>query len=693
MMISERAPAGARSFLLLLGILLFSAALLSQNKMTAEQKAWLEDVAPIITKTEREVFLKLRTDAERDKFIIFFWKMRDPSPDTTENEFKKEYTERVRFADQTFGHESSKRGSQTERGYFYLLLGPPLERNFFTTTSEVWPCELWFYKGAEEFGLPAYFYLIFYQPEGLGEYRLYYPGIEGPEKLVVPQMSANTSRTQALQIVKKVNSELGSASLSYLPGERPGGMGGFSSDNIIASIKQLPEKKYSDAYARSYLSYKDFIETEYADNYLHSAFQIKVFKTGGQSFLHWSIEPEKMNFGTQGNAIYASFELVLRIENGQGLPVFERSEEIPLKLTAEQYKTHERQRFAFQDLLPVIPGEYKALFLLKNKTAKDFSSFEVKISVPGDGQARLSSPLLYHNREPVPEAQKANLKAFVFDGRQYLVGARNEFLPTETLGFFFQAWNLGALKLSGPPAFALEIFSHETGKSLGSYPLVDVSAAGDPSTVSVTGSLPLSSIKPGYYRAEVSAEDASGQKVLTEKENFIVLAQPYPILPWVYAKLHGPFPGAEHLRILGTQYFLAKDYDRARAVLERVLEAKDDPASRLLLAKALYGLGRFQESLAQALPLYERAPDRDGAKVIALDYAGLGDWTSAVGYLEKLMAEATEVGVLNLAAEGYLNLGRPEKALPLIQKSLALIPNQPALRELEAKTKKLLGQK
>ncbi|MGZ4886601.1 MAG: tetratricopeptide repeat protein, partial [Candidatus Aminicenantales bacterium] len=331
--------------------------------------------------------------------------------------------------------------------------------------------------------------------------------------------------------------------------------------------------------------------------------------------------------------------------------------------------------------------------LLKNKTAKDFSSFEVKISVPGEGRPGLSSPLLYHNREAVPAAQTSNLKAFAFDGRQYLVGARNEFLPTETLGVFFQAWNLGALKLSGRPAFVLELFSLDTGNSLGIYPLADVSEAGDPSSISVSGSLSLSSVKPGYYRAEVSAEDGAGQKVLSEKENFIVLAQPYPILPWVYARLHGPFPGPEHLRVLGTQYFLAKDYDRARVVLERVLEGKDDPASRLLLAKALYGFGRFQESLKQALLLYERAPDREAAKVIALDYAALKDWTSSVGYLEKLMAEATEVGVLNLAAEGYLNLGRPEKALPLIQKSLALLPNQPSARELEAKTKKLLGQK
>ncbi len=75
--------------------------------------------------------------------------------------------------------------------------------------------------------------------------------------------------------------------------------------------------------------------------------------------------------------------------------------------------------------------------------------------------------------------------------------------------------------------------------------------------------------------------------------------------------------------------------------------------------------------------------------MIALDYAGLKAWASALVYLEKLMQEATEVAVLNLAAECYLNLSQPEKALPLLQKSLQLDPSQPRIKELEAKAKKL----
>ena len=676
---------GGLSFLLLLPL-----ALIGQEALTPGQKTWLEDVSPIMTKTEHDVFLKLQTTADRDKFIAFFWRMRDTRPDTTENEFRKDYMDRVRFADQTFGRSSSKRGSQTERGYYYLVLGPPLERYQFATNSEVWPSELWFYEGAVEYGLPDHFYLIFYQPQGLGEYRLYYPGVEGPEKLVTPQMSGNlANRDQAYQRVKKVSTELASASISYLPGDLPGGMGSFSSDNILASIRQMPGKKYSDNYARNYLAYKDDIDIEYADSYLSAAFQAKVYKTGGQSFLHWTIEPEKMSFAGEANGVSASFELVLRIETKEGLSIFERTEEIPLRLTAEQYKAHERQRFAFQDVLAVVPGECLARFLLKNKTAREFTSFEFRVSVPGPAQPRLSSPLLFHSREKLPDALNANLRPFAFFGSQLLVGARNEFLPTETLGVFFQAWDIGELKLPGPPSFALEIVSADTGASLGKTPLTaQPGPAGDPSTISLTGTVALSSLMPGYYRADVFALAPSGQKVLSESENFIVLAKSFPVLPWVYAKQHGPFPGPEHLMNLGAQYFLIKDYARAQECLERALQTKDDPAARLLLAKSHYGMGHFRESLDQALSLYERAPDRETAKLIALDYAGLSEWVPALEYLEKLMADATEVPVLNLAAECYVNLGQPERALPLIDRSLALVPDQPAVKALRDKAQK-----
>ncbi len=677
--------------LLLAGLLASAGS--AGEALPPAQRAWLEEATPIITKTERDVFLKLRTDVERDKFIRFFWRQRDPLPDTPENEFAKEYMERVQFADRYFGIGSARRGCLTERGFYYLLLGKPLERNIFATYSEFWPLELWYYKGEEAYGLPAYFYLIFYQPEGIGDYRLYYPGVEGPEKLVIPNVGTRaTTRKEASEVLRKSNSELASASLSYLPGDRPYGSGSFSSDNIIAAAKALPEKKYNDAYARGYMNYKDYVETDYADNYIGAGAKVRLFRAGGQSFLHWTIEPDRMSFAQRGDTFFAGFELVVRMEDLRGNLILERTEDIPVRLTPEQYKANERRRFAFQDLLPLIPGDRKLFFLFKNKTSREFTSFDTSISVPRrDGGPALSSLLLLHGRERLPDAQRTSLKAFTFDGVQCIVSAKNEFLPGENLEAFVQV--SGPKDVGADPGASLvfSITGLDGGAVVVERKVALAEAAAGPGGGAYFGPFPLAGVKPGYYRADVSLV-VRDKAILSERENFIVLATPYPVLPLVYAKLHGPFPSAEHLGLLGSQHFMSGEYAAALDLFRRSLAMRDDPAIRLYLGKSLFALGRFRESLDELIPRYEAAPDRETAKVIALDHAGLKDWSSALVFLDRIMVEATEVAVLNLAAECHMNLGEPGKALPLIERSLALDPSQPLIREMGERAKKAPGR-
>jgi len=674
-------------------LIFLSAAILlkAQEKLSPEHRNWLETVSPIITKTEREVFLKLKTAQERDKFIQLFWKRRDPQPDTEKNEFYDEYMKRVQFADLNFGHEGPRKGSRTERGYFYLLLGPPLERQVYATSSEIWPLELWQYKGEQEYGLPPFFYLIFYQPEGLGEYRLYYPGVEGPEKLVIPSLSSRSlNRTSAYQIVKKVSSELANASLSYIPGESTLGISGLSSDTVISSAYSLAEKKFSDAYARNFLYYKDYVETDYTHNFVENNFKVKIFKNAEHFYLHWTLEPKKINFALSKGKYYASFELVLRMEDLQGNLVLEKEEEIPLEISPEDYKQHERQLFAFQDILPLIPGNFKFFFLLKSKTAKDFTSFQTEVSVPHDSASPLLSNLiLYHGREKLAENQKARLKAFTFEGNQYVINAQNNFLPQEEMGLYCQLYNFK----EDNGSLMVEIFSMGSDSPVQSYkkPLKEVLAP-DQSGVD-TGPLSLSTLKPGYYRILASIIDQNETKLLSERENFILLSQAYPVIPWIYSKLHNPSPDPDELYLFASQYFMTREYILARTSLEQALKLKDTANIRLLLAKTLYALRQYKDSLAIVFPVFQATQEREAAKVIAVNYAGLEDWSSALVYLEKLMEQATEISVLNLAAECYLNLNQPEKALPLLQKSLELNPNQDKIKELEKKARKLREQK
>lgn len=653
------------------------------KNLAPNYREWLEIVTPIITGAEKEVFFKLKTDRERDRFIAMFWQVRDPDRETKENEFYKDYLERVRFADEHFSLGSARRGCLSERGYYYLLLGKPLERSIYATYSDLWPMELWFYKGEEQYNLPPYFYLIFYQPEGVGDYRLYYPGLEGPEKLVIPSLTRETiNRSKATEIIKRVNAELAKAALSYLPEDQSANFSSLSSQTIIAAVKSLPEKKFATAYARNYLSYKDLIEVDYSHNYIDSSAAVKVFKQDGLNFVHWSLEPDKINFSENQGLYSAIYELTVRVENKSGQPVLSWTEEVPLRLNQQQFETHARQRLAFQDLFPLLPGDYKLMFLLKNKTSRDFTSFETAISIPAESSGSLLSPLLFYHS--FSETKDKQLKAFTFNGHEFLVSARNEFSPAEKLSVYSQ---LDQRLVLGDKAIVKLILKNMDGSGPASlektFGREIINAQGEV----WCEPLDLSQLRPGYYQLELSLIEGDKIKA-AQKDNLIILSAPLLTAPWVYARLHQPPPAVEWMRMLASQHFLQGNYLEARKILEGVLANSQDQASLLLLAKTFYALSDYRQSLATALSLYERTRDREAAKIIALDYAGLKDWKPALVYLDELLSEATEVGVLNLAAEAHLHLGEKDQALALLEKSLSLIPDQPEIKAKLASLRK-----
>ena len=74
------------SFALLIGFLSFRSLLVPAQVAPDFWKNWLDEVEPIMTKTERAVFKSLQAEEERKKFQSFFWKVRDATPGTPENE-------------------------------------------------------------------------------------------------------------------------------------------------------------------------------------------------------------------------------------------------------------------------------------------------------------------------------------------------------------------------------------------------------------------------------------------------------------------------------------------------------------------------------------------------------------------------------------------------------------------------------
>jgi len=672
------------SFLIILLLSCFPLSA-APSDLSPRYKEWLELVKPIITSTERDVFLRLQTDEARDKFIVFFWKQRDPLPDTEANEFYEEYMKRVSQADSLFGPGSGKRGSLTERGYYYLLLGPPLERHLFTTHSELWPLELWFYQGDERFGLPPFFYLIFYQPQGQGDYRLFYPGLEGPEQLLIPSLYRQaTNREAAYNVLKKISSELASASLSLIPGEKLPTATALSSQTVLASIRSLPEKKFNDAYARNYLHYQGLVEVDYADRFVESHLRTRVFLHQGQPFVHWALEPVKMSFSpSEGGQVYASYELYIKIEDQSGRTIGERSEEVPVRLSREEFEAQGKRIFSFQDLFPIIPGKFKLHFLLKNKTAREFSSLssEVEIPLPG-AKISLGQPIIYLEKEKRPENQVTRLQAFCLGQWRYLVNARAEIPLNAPVGLLLQSFLPAGGNLGPGGWLKIELNRADTQELVKTIEK-ELSSAIQAENILDTGLFSLSDLKPGYYYLSVRLLNSERQVLAAAQENFILLGQSYPAIPRILSRLHPSFPSLENLKALGTQFFLSGQYEAALKVGTEILRLKDEPETRLFLAKSLFALNRFEESLSLLLPIYEISKSREMAKVIALNLVSLKKWSEALPYLESLLQEITELSVLNLTAECYLHLGLPQKALPLLRKSLELDPEQPQVKKME----------
>ena len=81
------------SFLIIItGLFLFGGKKKETSKIPPIYKKWLEEeVVYIMAPIEREVFLKLETDRERDLFQNAFWKHRDPTRGTPMNEFRQEH--------------------------------------------------------------------------------------------------------------------------------------------------------------------------------------------------------------------------------------------------------------------------------------------------------------------------------------------------------------------------------------------------------------------------------------------------------------------------------------------------------------------------------------------------------------------------------------------------------------------------
>ena len=79
----------------------------------------------IMTTEEKRRWSEIFDGGGRLEFVERFWESRNPRPGNPDNVFKTTFDRRVAFADARFSQAEGKRGSMTDRGMVFVLLGPP----------------------------------------------------------------------------------------------------------------------------------------------------------------------------------------------------------------------------------------------------------------------------------------------------------------------------------------------------------------------------------------------------------------------------------------------------------------------------------------------------------------------------------------------------------------------------------------
>src|SRR5260370_1202109 len=227
------------------------------KELDTPYKQWLnEDAVYIISPEERQAFLQLETNEEREQFIEQFWLRRSGNPDLPDNDFKEEHYRRIAYANEHYA--SGIPGWKTDRRHMYIVWGPPDEIETHPTggtydrlmeegggSTSTYPWETWRWRYLEGMGEQNVI-MEFVDPTSTGEYHLTMDPSEKDALLHVP--GAGLSQLEQMGLASKTDRFTRSDGTFLLKtlGGTPASMNEFTRLEMFAKAFNPPEVKFKD---------------------------------------------------------------------------------------------------------------------------------------------------------------------------------------------------------------------------------------------------------------------------------------------------------------------------------------------------------------------------------------------------------------------------------------------------------------
>ncbi len=647
-------------------------------------------VAYIISPKEREVFLELPDDRDRDIFIDDFWKLRDPTPGTPQNEYKEEILKRFEHVNKYF--PAGRPGWMTDRGRIWMILGEPASYDRFPGTLGIVPCEVWYYYTDGTKNLPTHFGLIFFQKKGFGEPKLYDPFVDGPKSLLEPMTSFMSidvdDYEQIYQTIRNMAPTLAAMAISLIPGEF--GAYGYTptsrNTELIANIVQYPWQGLNPTYATHFFDFKGLVSTEYLTNYIENDGLAVVFRDPvlDQSFVHFSVVPQKLSvdYYDPKDQYFCNFKVDVSLRRDETV-IFQYTKEFPITFPASEVERFRQNGIALEDTFPVCEGSYKLDVLVQNSVAKEFTVFERSITIPkAGGPPSLTVPLLGYKVNAYPEDVLIPFKTL---GRKLVVDPKSTFAAGDEIDVLStvadltsELWQKGQVEI--------------VVKGLGKNPVVKrytLRLADSPyhKVATLSPTLSAAELAPDYYEITLRLLDGAGNALDEKSTQFVVTAEKAIAHPIANAK---GFSLANRFYI---HYQLARQYDKLgqndRAEAEYAQGFSGNPGYKEGLveyARFLLRVRKYDEALTVIDGLKDVEKGRyDYLLINGLAKMEKGDTTAAINDL--LAANRiynSDTVLLNALGSSFLKLGQRDQALNAFEASLKLNDQQEDIKRIVA---------
>jgi GWxTD domain-containing protein len=418
------------------------------KELDTPYKQWLnEDVVYIISPDERNAFLQLATNEEREQFIEQFWLRRSGNPDLPDNDFKEEHYRRIAYANEHYA--SGIPGWKTDRGKMYIIWGPPDEIESHPTggtydrpmdegggTTSTYPWETWRWRYLE--GIGENIILEFVDPSQSGEYHMTMDPSEKDALLHVPGAGLSLMEQMGLASQADRFTRSDGTNLPTSLGGTPASLDEFNRLELFAKVQQPPPVKFKDLEA--------VVTARLVRDQMKFGWRTDFLKVTNDTVLvpvTVQVPNSQLSFRTRDGIHSATINIFGRVTTLTGRIVQTFEESVSRDFPDSLFQQSVKLQSIYQKSVPLRPGLYRLDLVIKDVDSGNVGVINTRLAVPRyeDEKLEASSLILADQIEHVP-AKQIGTGQFVIGSSKVRPRLDGDFTTADKLGIYMQVYNL-----------------------------------------------------------------------------------------------------------------------------------------------------------------------------------------------------------------------------------------------------------